>query len=63
MTFCCFNLYLENETLYEFHVMDFLTPYDPRKSLIYITNKLPSTNLDDGWSLAPCNDPRAADFE
>ena len=33
MTFFCFGLYLENETPYGFHVMDFFAPYDPRKNL------------------------------
>ena len=27
MTFCCFGLYLENETLYGFHVIDVFAPY------------------------------------
>ena len=60
MTFRCFGLYLENETSYGFHVIDFFAPYDPRKNLICITTKLNhfhySTNLEDGWTLTPCND-------
>ena len=67
MTFCCFALYLENETSYEFHVIDFFASYDQRKNLICIKTKLEhfhySTNLEDGWTLTPCNNPRAADFE
>ena len=30
MTFCYFDLYLENEALYKFHVIEFFAPYDPR---------------------------------
>ena len=67
MTFNCFGLYLENEMVYGFYVIYFFAPYDPRKNLICITTKLfhfhYSTNLEDGWTLTPCNDPRAADFE
>ena len=67
MTFCCFGLYLENETSYGFHVIDYFAPYDPNKNLICITTKLNhfhhSTYLEDGWTLTPCNDPRVADFE
>ena len=68
MTFCCFALYLENETSYEFfYVIDFFASYDQRKNLICIKTKLEhfhySTNLEDGWTLTPCNNPRAADFE
>ena len=66
MTFCCFGLYLENETSYGFHVIDFFAPYDPRKNLICITTKLNhfhySTNLEDRWSLTPCNDPPCSWF-
>ena len=68
MTFCCcFGLYLENETSYELHVTDIFASYDPRKNLICITTELEhfhySTNLKDGWTLTPYNDPRAANFE
>ena len=67
MTFCCSGLYLENEMLYGFHVIDFFASYDSRKNLIYIKTKLDhfrySTNLEDWWTLTPCKDPRAADFE
>ena len=66
MTFCCFGLYLKNETSYGFHVIYFFAPYDPRKNLICITTKSNhfhySTNLD-GWTLTLCNAPCAADFE
>ena len=37
MTFSYFNLYLKNETLYEFRVIEFFASYDPRKSLTCIT--------------------------
>ena len=52
MTFCCFGLYLENETSYEFHVIDIFASYDPRiKNLTCITTLLEhfqySTNLED----------------
>ena len=33
MTFNYFDLYLKNETLYEFRVIEFFAPYDPRKNL------------------------------
>ena len=36
MTFCYFDLYLENEALYQFHVIEFFAPYDPRKNLTCI---------------------------
>ena len=49
------------------NVIDFFAPYDPRKNLICIRTKLNhfyhSTNLEDGWTLIPFNDSRAADFE
>ena len=32
MTFSYFDLYLKNETLYEFRVIEFFAPYDPRKT-------------------------------
>ena len=51
MTFCCFYPYLENETSYEFHVIDFLL-------LTKLSNHFDySTNLKDEWIWAPCNDP------
>ena len=31
MTFSYFDLYLKNETLYEFNVLEFFATYDPRK--------------------------------
>ena len=66
MTFCCFGLYLENETSYGFHVIYFFAPYDLRKNLICITTKLNhfhySTDLEDGWTLTPCNDPLCSWF-
>ena len=37
MTFSYFDLYLKKETLYEFRVIDFFAPYDPRKNLTCIT--------------------------
>ena len=37
MTFSYFDLYLKNETLYEFCVIEFFAPYDPRKNLTCIT--------------------------
>ena len=37
MTLCNFDLYLENEALYKFHVIELFAPYDPRKSLTCIT--------------------------
>ena len=40
MTFCYFDLYLENEALYKFHEIEFLAPYDPRKNLTCITTLL-----------------------
>ena len=44
MTFCCFDLYLDNETLYEFHRVEFFAPYDPRTNLTCITTL--SNNAD-----------------
>ena len=38
MIFCCFDLYLENETWYEFHVIDFFAPYDPRNKFTCISS-------------------------
>ena len=32
-----FDLYLEKEALYKFHVIEFFAPYDPRKNLTCIT--------------------------
>ena len=37
MTFSYFDFYLKNETLYEFRVIEFFAPYDPRKNLTCIT--------------------------
>ena len=37
MTFTYLNLYLKNETLYEFRLNEFFAPYDPRKNLTCIT--------------------------
>ena len=37
MTFSYFDRYLKNETLYEFCVIEFFAPYDPRKNLTCIT--------------------------
>ena len=37
MTFSYFDLYLKNETLYEFCVIEFFAPYDPGKNLTCIT--------------------------
>ena len=40
MTFSYFDLYLKNETLYEFRVIAFFASYDPRKNLTCITTLL-----------------------
>ena len=37
MTLSYFDFYLRNETLYEFHVIEFFAPYDPWKNLTCIT--------------------------
>ena len=37
MTIYYFDLYLKNETSYEFHVIEFFPPYDPKKKLTHIT--------------------------
>ena len=37
LTFSPLFLYLDNETLYGYHVTDFFTPYDKRKNLRYVS--------------------------
>ena len=44
MTFSYFDHYLKKETLYEFRVIEFFAPYDPRKNLPRITTL--SKNVD-----------------
>ena len=44
MTFSYFDHYLNNETLYEFRVIEFFAHYDPRKNLTCITTL--SKNVD-----------------
>ena len=53
MTFCCFDLYFENEKCmyYEFHL--FFTPYDPRKNLICSITKLNHFDYFNKWTLTP----------
>ena len=45
MTFSYFDLYLKNETLYEFRVIEFFAPYDPKKNLTCITTILVPCNF------------------
>ena len=44
MTFSYFDLYLKNETLYEFNVLEFFAPLWPKEDLTCITTL--SKNVD-----------------
>ena len=62
MTFCYFDLYLKNETLYEFHVIDFFAPYDPRKNSTCIATLLKHVDYISDSFTPTCDPMHPIDF-